>query len=477
MAKKRLAIIGNGMGTCRLLEELVGRAAHMFYEITVYGEEFGGAYNRILLGRVLSGEAPEAIVTRPPRWYERHGIRLLSGTRVTRLDTNQKTVETADGQRRCYDTAVFATGSQAIVPPLEGLLDADGLVRPGAFAYRTIGDCVRIRDHAHTGDSAVVVGGGLLGLEAAKVLADRGLHVTVVHLASTLMEAQLDRTGGAMLGQQIERTGIVVRAGRSVRSAFGTDHIEGVVLDDGSRLPASLVVLACGVRPRVEVARASGVPVNRGIVVDDALASEAPGVHAFGECAEHRGKTYGIVTPVWEQATALAGVLSGTYPPVRYSGSKTYTRLKVAGIDVASMGKLEPEFDSDEVIQVIEERRSAYRKIIVRDGRLIGAMLVGNTGAAAGLLQIFDRDDPVPADPLEALCQVREQAASGDRVICNCNRVTDKVLCDAIAAGACTIEALGDATRAGTGCGSCKTELGQLLRTSRKPVPVLEAVT
>lgn len=477
MAKRRLAIIGNGMGTCRLLEELVNRAAHMFYEITVYGDEPGGAYNRILLGRVLGGELPETIVTRTPRWYERHGIRLIDRTRVTRLDTLHKAVETTDGQRRRYDVAVLATGSEPIVPPLDGLRDADGAVRAGAFVYRTVEDCLRIRAQARPGDSAVVVGGGLLGLEAAKVLADRGLHVTVVHLAPTLMEAQLDATGGTMLCRQIERAGIFVRASRTVTSVYGAGRVEGVVLDDGTMLPASLVVLACGVRPRVEVARASGVPVGRGVIVNDSLATEVPGVHAFGECAEHRGRTYGIVAPVWEQATALAGVLAGTYPPARYAGSKIYTRLKVAGVDVASMGTLEAELETDDVLQIVEERRSAYRKVIVRDGRLVGAMLVGNAGAAAALLQIFDGNGVMPEDPLEALCQPRDAAAPGERVVCNCHKVSGQVICDAIAAGACSVEAIGEATRAGTGCGSCRSELAQLLQTTRKPARALEAVS
>lgn len=477
MAKRRLAIIGNGMGTCRLLEELVNRAAHMFFEITVFGEEAGGAYNRIMLGKVLAGEDPEAIVTRTPRWYERHGIRLVDRTCVTRLDTRGKTIETRDGQQRRYDMVVFATGSEAIVPPLAGLRDDEGMLKPGAFAYRTVADCLRIREYARLGTSAVVVGGGLLGLEAAKVLADRGLHVTVVHMAPTLMDAQLDRTGGAMLGRQMEQAGIFVRAGRTVTSAYGDGRIEGVILDDGAPLPADLVVLACGVRPRVDVARASGVPVNRGIVVNDALATEVPGVLAFGECAEHRGRTYGIVTPVWEQADALAGVLAGAHPPVRYTGSKVYTRLKVAGMEVASMGRLEPELDSDEVVQVIEERKLAYRKMIVRDGRLLGAMLVGNATAAAGLLQMFDRNDPMPVDPLEALCSRREEMPPAERVVCNCNKVTEGTICDAIAAGACSVEAIGDATRAGTGCGSCRTELKRLVGATKRPVPMLEAVS
>ncbi|MEY4546180.1 MAG: Nitrite reductase [Pseudomonadota bacterium] len=479
MAKKKLAIIGNGMGTCRLLDEFAQRGGLERYEVTVFGDEIGGAYNRIQLGKVLAGEAPSSIVTKPAEWYDQHGVRLLASTRVKSLDTLRRTVETDDGQSRRFDLAVLATGSQPLVPPLQGLLEEGGELRPGAFVYRTIGDCLRMRDHCRPGDSAVVVGGGLLGLEAAKVLSDRGLHVTVVHVASTLMNAQLDGIGGNMLCRKIEHAGIFVRTGRTVESVYGDERISGVILDDGMSLPADMVVLACGVRPRVEVARASKLPVNKGIVVNDTLATAVPGVYAFGECAEHNGRTYGIVAPVWEQAVVLADVLCGTKPQARYRGSKLYTRLKVAGVDVASMGSLEPELESDEVYQVIEERRSSYRKLIVRDGHLVGAMLVGNTAAAATLVQLFDRGDPLPTDPLEALCQLSGNSAANaqDRQVCNCHKVSEGALREAIANGADSVAALGECTKAGTGCGSCKGEIGQLVSSLvRKPEPALQQV-
>lgn len=473
MGKKVLAIIGNGMGTCRLLDELVRREAANRYEITVFSEERGGAYNRILLSRVLAGEPPDAIVTKGPEWYDRHGIRLTESTRVARLDTLHKTVETASGQRRRYDVAVLATGSQPLVPPLEGMTAEDGELRPGVFVYRTMADCVRMRDFARSGDSAIVLGGGLLGLEAAKVLSDRGLHVTVVHLAETLMNAQLDAVGGEMLRRRIEHCGIFVRTGRTVEAVYGDENVQGVILDDGTTLPADVVVVACGVRPRVDVARASGLPVNKGIIVNDALATEIPCVYAFGECAEHQGTTYGIVAPVWEQAAVLADVLSGSHTQARYRGSKLYTRLKVAGVDVASMGMLETQLEGDEVFQVIEERRDAYRKLIIREGRLVGAMLVGSTAATSNLIQLFDRGDPMPADPLEALFQGYPTNASVERMVCNCHKVSERALRDAIANGAESVAALGAATGAGTGCGSCKGELAQIMGTDGRRATVI----
>ena len=476
MSKKKLAVIGNGMGTCRLLDELIARGAAFQYEITVFGEEQGGAYNRIMLGKVLAGGAPDDIVTKPLEWYDRHNIRLIDRTRVTKLDTLRKLVETEDGKVRAYDVAVLATGSQPVVPALEGMNDENGELKPGIFVYRTIGDCLRMRERVRSGDSAIVVGGGLLGLEAAKVLCDRGLHVTVVQLKKTLMNAQLDEIGGEMLERQIERSGIFVRTGRTVDAVYAEERVKGVYLDDGTTRPADIVVLACGVRPRIDLAKASGLPVNRGIIVNDTLATEVPSVYAFGECAEHAGKTYGIVAPVWEQAAVLADVLTGHNATTRYRGSKLYTRLKVAGVEVATMGISQPEREEDEVLQIVQDRKDAYRKVIVRDGRLVGAILVGDTTAAGTLVQYFDRGDLMPADPLELLCQSPAAADPATRIVCNCNKVTEGQLCEAIALGADSIEALGEATKACTGCGSCKSEVAQLLaKAPKRALPMVAA--
>jgi nitrite reductase [NAD(P)H] large subunit len=476
MRRKKLAIVGNGMAASRLIDELRGHGAAERYEITAYGDEKGGSYNRILLSKVLGGADPDSIVTKPRAWYEAHGVRLRDGVAVRRLDTGARELELSNGDRDGYDIAVLATGSQPTVPPLGGMLADDAELRPGVFVYRTLEDCRRIRAHARPGDGAVVLGGGLLGLEAAKVLADRGLHVTVIHASKTLMNAQLDELGGEMLERQIERCGIFVRTARTIEAVLGDVIVEGVRLDDGTSLPADLLVLACGVRPRVDVARASGLPINRGIIVNDLLATEAPGVYAIGECAEHGAKTYGIVAPAWEQAAVLADILSGNNPQARYRGSKIYTRLKVAGVDVASMGRAEPELDSDEVIQVVETRRGSYRKLVVRDGKLVGAVFVGNTDAAAQLVQIFDRGDQLPLDPLEALCPAAATRASAatERLVCTCHKVTETGICEAIAGGAATMEAICAATRASTGCGSCRPDVERIL-TRRGPAPKLAA--
>jgi nitrite reductase (NADH) large subunit len=469
--KKNIVIVGNGMATCRLLDELVARKALERFDITVFGDEASGAYNRIMLGKVLEGGDPDVILTKPTDWYAERGIRLISGTRVERLDPAARQVYTTNGESYHYDISVLATGSQPMVPPIEGMNGEGGELRPGVFVYRTVSDSMKIRAFSRAGDNAVVLGGGLLGLEAAKVLSDRGLHVTVVHLGHSLMNTQLDFVGGEMLRRQIEQAGLFVRTQRTIESIVGDAAVEGVVLDDGERLAADVVVIACGVRPRVDVARTSKIPINKGILVNDFLATQVPGVYAVGECIEHAGVTYGLVAPAWEQAEVLADVLSGKNPQARYRGSKLYARLKVAGVEVASLGSIEPVLDTDEVVQVVEERKNAYRKLIVRDRKLIGAQFVGNTHAAAALIQLYDRGDLMPSDPLEGLCSFAAAGlgqAVGARMVCNCHKVTEETLVQTIAQGAGSVDELCAQTRAGTGCGSCRSELSQLVQLHAK---------
>jgi nitrite reductase (NADH) large subunit len=468
MPKKHLAIIGNGMAGARLLQELLRRDAQRRYHITVFGEEPGHAYNRMLLSRVLSGEDPDTIRMEPA--VEPHQeVTFHRSLRVDKLDTARRVIHTSDKREFAYDVAIFATGSKAFVPKLDGATLPDGSLKPGLFAYRSLDDCLQMRSKARAGDNAVVLGGGLLGLEAAKVLADTGMHVTVVHLMGHLMETQLDAHAGAMLQKQIERAGLFVRTGRTLKSILGGDVVQGVILDDGATLPADMVVLACGIRPRVDLAQASGLAVNRAIVVNDTLATQVPGVYAVGECAEHAGRVYGIVAPIFEQCAVLADVLTGASPKTRYRGSKLYAKLKVAGVDVASMGVVEPQLPTDEVVQIIEDRKLNYRKLIVRDGRLIGAHFVGDTTGAAEAVQAFDRDDTLPDHRIDVLMQQPSSANAGDRQVCNCNNVSESTIVQAIRNGATDVNQIGQCTRAGTGCGSCKGQLLTLL-SIHKPV-------
>jgi nitrite reductase (NADH) large subunit len=468
--KKRLAIIGNGMATGRLLDELERRGGLSTYEISVYGEEPHGCYNRILLGRVLSGGKPDDIMLKPRDWYAERGVCFHAGLKVTQLDKGARRLTTSDGETHPYDVAVFAAGSAPFVPKMEGLTKSAGGYKDGVFLFRTIEDCQRMRAYSRPASSAVVVGGGLLGLEAAKALCDMGLHVTVLHMMDTLMNTQVDRLGGQMLKRSIEKLGIFVRAGQVATAVLGDEQVEAVKLDSGETLSADLVVISCGITPRTEAARASGVPCKRGILVNDALATQVPGVYAVGECAEHEGKVYGVVQPIWEQCAVLADVLTAANPKARYLGSRLYTRLKVAGVDVASMGVVEPEHDSDEVVQIIEERKGIYRKLIVRGDRLIGAVLIGSSEGAAQLVQLFDRGDPLPANRLDVLCSPNAAPAPVDLEVCNCNHVNESTIVEAIRNGCDTLPKLADGTRAGTGCGSCRGQLASLILKNGAPV-------
>ena len=463
MNRKRLAIIGNGMAAGRLLDELVRRNAPSLFDIAVYGEEPHGCYNRILLSRIIGGGSADEITLKTSDWYAERGVTYHACTMVSKLDSTTRTLLTSTGETHAFDVAVFATGSRPLVPPLEGLRTKDGAPKPGAFVFRTVDDCERIRKAARPGSSAVVLGGGLLGLEAAKALCDLGLHVTVVHAADTLMNRQVDEAGGSFLRKAVERTGMFVRTGAAAIGVRGQDLVTGVVLESGEILPADLLVLACGIRPRVDTAQASGIPIKHGIVVNDLLATSAPGVFAVGECAEHDGKVYGVVPPIWEQCEVLADILTGANPQARYRGSKLYTRLKVAGVEVASMGIIDAANDSDEVIQVIEDRRGIYRKLIVREGRLAGAVVVGEADSAPTLARWFDRGDLLPPNRLDVFCSADVSTAAADPEICNCHHINESAICEAIRDGCTNLPQLSAATRAGTGCGSCRGELTRLI--------------
>jgi nitrite reductase (NADH) large subunit len=473
MTRKKLAIIGNGMATGRLLDELIRRDGLARFEVTVFGEEPHGCYNRILLNRVLLGGSVDDITLKPAAWYAERGIRLRSGSMVTRLSHAARRLWTADGQEHYFDLAVFATGSVPRLPPVEGLKLPDGRWKDGVAVYRTAADCGRMAAFARKGGRAVVVGGGLLGLETAKGLAELGMSVTLLHLFDALLNRQVDKTGATVLRQAVERLGIAVRTSANTKAVYGNRRAEGVVIDGGERVPADLVVFASGVRPRTDLARDADVPTNAGILVDDHLRTHLPGLYAVGECAEYDSRVYGTVQPVYEQCAVLADVLTGADPQARYRGSREYARLKVAGVEVASMGDIEARGADDEVVQVIEQRRGVYRKLVIRDDRLAGAVLVGDTAAAAGLVRRFERGDPLPANRLDLFASPERAAEPAGGVVCNCHVVTEATLTEAIRGGCRTLQELAARTGAGTGCGSCRGQLAaMLLKTGKQPVGV-----
>ena len=365
-----LVVIGNGMAAARFADELSKRALGR-YAIAVVGEEPRLAYNRVLLSSVLAGEvASSEIELKPQGWWRDRGITLRYGCRATAIDTHARTVALADGESLAFSRLVFATGSQPIRPALPGM------ALPGVITFRDINDIWNIWHRAGAGDRVVVIGGGLLGLEAAYGLAKAGARVTVLHLMDRLMERQLDPHAARMLQRAVEAMGIEVMLNADTAGISGTSRVEGVTLKDGRTIEADAVVVAIGIRPSADLARDAGIAVRRGIVVDDALETDVAGIHAIGECAEHRGVCYGLVEPAHEQARVLADRLAGR--DARYTGSVLSTNLKVSGVNVFSAGDFLGADGTEEIV-LSDPGIGLYKKLVIADGRLVGAVLFGDT--------------------------------------------------------------------------------------------------
>jgi len=368
--KQRLILVGNGMAGMRTIDEVLARDRGRF-DIEVIGAEPHPNYNRILLSSVLAGDKEiDDIILHPREWYAENGIRLATDETVVKLDPTAKTVTTALGRTVAYNRLLLATGSRPFVPPVAGL------ALPGVCAFRTIADLELMRDVSRNRGRAVVVGGGLLGLEAAVGLMKRGMTVTVLHLVPTLMERQLDEAAGLLLKRDLERGGLTILTRAQTEAIIGDNRVKAVRLADGRELAADLVVFAVGVKPNIDLARDAGLDVNRGIVVDDFLTTSDPDIFAVGECIEHRGQTFGLVGPLWEQARICAEVLCGG-APAPYVSPAPHTSLKVTGVDVFSAGVLSARDDGDEEITLRDAGAGHYKKLVVRDGRLVGAILYG----------------------------------------------------------------------------------------------------
>jgi nitrite reductase (NADH) large subunit len=477
--RPRLVVVGNGMAGARLVEEVLERGGGEQFRITVLGDEPHGNYNRIMLSPVLAGEEHEDdIVLNSHDWYADNGVTLRAGVRAERIDTAAKVVHCADGAVVAYDHLVLATGSYSFVPPMAGIRTDAGELIGGVHGFRTIDETRAMLDAVGRCTRAVVLGGGLLGLEAARALQGHGLQVDLVHAMPWLMNMQLDAEAGAILKRSVESLGITVHldvlATEVLADGQVAGHVSGVVLADGRRLDCDLVVVAAGVRPHTDIAVRSGIEVERGIVVDDQLATDAPDVYAIGECAQHRGQVYGLVAPAWEHAQVLAAVLTGTDPTAEYHGSRTATKLKVAGVDVATMGISTPERDEDEFLVISEPKRGVHLSVVIRDDRLVGATLLGDTRKVAFLTQAFDRGAPLPEERIRLLVDLSDGAGSSEgepRVadmpaesqVCNCNGVTKGAICGAVSDGCGSVGAVMDRTRAGKGCGSCKSLVKQIV--------------
>ncbi len=386
MTKQKLVMVGNGMAGCRTLEELL-KLAPETYEITVFGAEPHPNYNRILLSPVLAGEMtiPE-IVLNDHDWYRQHGITLHTGKTVVAIDRTARQVIADDGSVADYDRLLLAVGSSAYVLPVPG----NNL--PGVIAYRDIADTEAMIEAARTHSHAVVIGAGLLGLEAANGLALRGMDVTVVHRGKWIMERQLDRAAGEMLQQSLEQRGLRFRlnAQTAALTADDSGRVGAVHFGDGSSIPADLVVMTAGIRPNSALAEAAGLACERGIVVDDTLRTSDPAIYAVGECAAHRGIAYGLVAPLFEQAKVCARHLADpeANEAARYGGSVTSTKLKVTGIKVFSAGNFMGGGDTEEIL-LADPDAGIYKKLVVENDTLVGAVLYGDTDDGAWYFQLL----------------------------------------------------------------------------------------
>lgn len=463
--KWRLVVVGNGMAGINTVEQLLKLTDR--YDITVIGEEPHPNYNRILLSYVLEGSKKlDDIVLNPYSWYEEAGITLLAGELGERIDTERRVVLTDKGREVPYDRVIIATGSTPFRLPVPGA-DKEGVV-----GFRSIEDCDRMIAAAGTYKTAAVIGGGLLGLEAAKGLVQLGMDVTVVHLPDYVMERQLDLTAARLLEQELERQGIRFALGKQTVEITGGERVEGLRFSDGTELKAEFVVMAVGIRPNVGIGQASGLDVNRGIVVDDWLRTSAEDVYAVGECTEHRGVCYGLVAPLFEQGAVLAKTLAGveTKP---YEGSVCSTKLKVSGVDVFSTG-IFLETPECATLTFHDGWKRTYRKIVLRDNIIVGAVLFGDTDDAAKLERLVKQGAAMTDELYQELtgtggcCGSKANAAAelaDDDIVCGCNGVTKKMILDAIADnGLTTLDEVKACTGASRSCGGCKPLVEQLLQ-------------
>jgi nitrite reductase (NADH) large subunit len=506
-SQERLVVVGNGMVGAKVVEEIQARDRHRF-RITMFGDEPYGCYNRILLSNVLNGsQAAREIFTNPLEWYDRHGIALHAGVRVERIDRERRVVVGDNGVEEPYDRLILATGSRPFVPSMENLYAAEAVggedcpqpsavsrqpsalssqpgercprsarrsplsttLKAGVFLFRTIDDCESIANYATECSRAVVIGGGLLGLEAARGLLAHGVAVTIVEVAPHLMVQQLDSEGGAILRETMEKMGIEVCLERQTKAILGNGHVTGLEFADGSTLEAGMVVVSCGIRANSELARDCGLRTERGIVVDDQMRTADPRVFAVGECAQHRGMVYGLVAPLYEQAQVLADVLTGVSPDSLYLGSRLATKLKVMGVELLSMGRVGDFEPGDEVLSYAERSAGVYKKLIVRDGQLVAGCLLGDTGNAGPLMDLFTRGADLPERRSELLFpsqgggEADVKNIPNEALICSCHQVPKKTILKAIGDGRCSVSTVAACTKAGTGCGGCKPIVQELL--------------
>ena len=461
---KQLVVVGNGMAGVACVEQIL-KLRHEF-EITIFGDETHVNYNRILLSMVLAGEkTADDIVLNDRNWYQNNAIQARLGIRVTGVDRDQRVVIDEDGDETPYDNLILATGSSAFIPPIPGVHKGN------VHVFRTLDDTRALLTKARKGLKAVVIGGGLLGLEAARGLQLRGCEVTVVHLMETLMERQLDATGGAYLQRKIESLGIRVMLPRQTAALCGNGHVEALRFASGEEVDAELVVIAAGIKPNVELGRKAGLEVRRGIVVDDHMRTSDPEIFAVGECTEHRGQTFGLVAPLYEQGRVLASAITGDHGAI-FTGATPAAKLKIMGVDIFSAGSTDDKEPGVEAIRYEDPSAGVYKKLLLKENRLQGVILVGDTEDErrymdwmrnATDLAPLRRQLLAPPPVADPGLEVAEMADS--ETVCGCNGVRKGDIIRAIHEhGITTLSSLKECTRASTSCGSCTNLCQQLLR-------------
>ncbi len=463
---ERLVIIGAGMASGRVIDHLVETAPSAF-DITLFNAEPRGNYNRIMLSPVLSGEKTyEEIVTHSDDWYAEHGVTCRFGEHVVGIDPEMKVVEGQNGHVP-YDKLIIATGSAPFIIPVPGK------DLPGVITYRDLDDTNAMVAAAANGGKAVVIGGGLLGLEAAAGLAERGMDVTVVHLMGHLMERQLDEAAGYLLRKDLEKRGIKVLTQASTKAIVGKGQVEAVLLEDGETLPADLVVMAVGIRPETRLATDAGLVVARGVEVNAQMQTSDPDIYAVGECLEFDGHLFGLVAPLYDQARVLAHTLLGE--PDAFVVRDTATKLKVTGCDLFSAGEF-AEAEGREDIVFRDPSRGIYKRLVIEDDRLVGAVMYGDTGDGNWFFGLIKDGTEIEemretlifgpayqggasADPLSAVAALPPEAE-----ICGCNGVCKGPIVEAIGAGAADLSTVRAQTKASASCGTCTGLVEQLLQ-------------
>ena len=480
MTRRRLLIVGTGMAGSRLAEDLVAQDGHRSWEITTVGDELDEPYNRILLSDVLAGHhRPEDLNLLPPGGFAADRVQQIRGARVMNIHRSSRTAHLDNHTVLRYDHLVLATGSQPVLPALPGLRQVDGSLHPQCFAFRTLADCRGIMAAAGRAQRAVVIGGGLLGLEAARGLLGRGLEVEILHMGPWLMDSQLDSEAGEVLARTVTAMGIqpyVEARAKSIESD-SDGRLVGVRVSDGHLLDCDLVVFAAGVASNTRLARQARLAVGRGVTVDRCLTSVTDSsISAIGDCAEVDGVVLGLVGPAWEQASIVCTRLLDSSSTATYTGSRVVTRLKASGIDMAAMGEAGPmPADSSgdlEVLSYSDYSRGVYKKIVLRAGRVVGAILLGDVATVGNLALAMDRGTVVPSNRLPLLFAGLSSAdgfpedaltAPDEATLCHCNNVDHGAVRRAIDDGADDVRAVAQATRATTGCGTCVRSVQALL--------------